>query len=87
MASCQPNKLREVLRSKEMVDKIGEFLITIVAAKMIYCFQNWRPILFSMVNQMVHTGNLSNYLKFRYKIAIFKSSRALVKTLIYTNCN
>ena len=28
VASCQPNKLREVLRSKQMVDKIGEFLIT-----------------------------------------------------------
>ena len=25
VASCQPNKLREVLRSKQMVDKIGEF--------------------------------------------------------------
>ena len=28
VASCQPNKLREVLRSKQMVDKIGEFLLS-----------------------------------------------------------
>ena len=28
VASCQPNKLREVLRSKQIVDKIGEFLLS-----------------------------------------------------------